>query len=286
MFDPRRPGVLREWLAGLASLSLIVAPFGCQLTDGSSGGGGGGGGAADDPNRAGLFIGETSDGPLLLAARNAQGDALFAYGTRDAAGYLREVDSIVIRTAAGEESFILFESGRPTRVQGPDGSFARIVYAEVSAQRLAGTVELFDAASGATESHAVDIDLTLSAAQVAEQVRAATGRMLETVALDDFATAKALGAKADHELARITIFSPFFAFFVAPFVAIVSTLTIIVGQIVTVLFAVVSTVVRALVLAVFAPVFLLTAILGGASVRVELLPLSTLFSTVPPRPAA
>ena len=163
--------IAREWFWALTCYSLLIAPFGCELRTGGS--------LQDGIGAAldyGLFINEDTDDPLLIAARNSNGDAFFVFGTRDANGNLEEIESISVLTAEGEESFITFELGRPVHIQGPDGSYAHITYTEVSAERLTAGVELYNAATTEKETFQIDIDLEQTAAQIAELVRAATGQ--------------------------------------------------------------------------------------------------------------
>ncbi len=268
----------REWFCMLTCYSLLIAPFGCQLlNEGLDDGLVGGVGATHD---VGLFINEDTDDPLLMAGRNASGDAFFVFGTRDESGNLEEIESILVRTADGEESFVAFESGRPIHVQGADGSCAHVSYDEVAPQQLAAGVELYDAATGETASYAVDVDLEQPAAQVAEMVRAATGQELETTTL----LGGEVVAKDGRQRVRITIFSPLFALFVLPLVATVGLMTIILGQVLVAVYALVVATVGLTLLAVFAPLFLIAGILGDVAFRVELVPLWQIFDFLPPPP--
>lgn len=270
--------IAREWFWALTCYSLVIAPFGCQLQ--------GVGSARDvlgsaaDTIRTGLFINQDSDDPLLMAGRNANGDAFFVFGTRNADGGLEEIESISVRTAAGEEAFITFESGRPVHVQGPDGSYVHISYQEVSAQRLTADVELYDATTTEKHTFQVDIDLEQTAAQIAERVREVTGRELETTAL----LADELPGKEGRQQVRITIFSPWYAAFVLPLVATIGLMTIVLGQVLVAIYAAVLVTLEAVLLAVFMPLFLIAEICGDVMFRVELIPLWMIFDSLPPPP--
>ena len=268
----------REWFWALTCYSLLIAPFGCELRTGGLGGSVQDGlGAALD---YGLFINEDTDDPLLIAARNSNGDAFFVYGTRDEDGNLEEIESISVLTAEGEESFITFELGRPEHIQGPDGSYAHITYTEVSAERLTASVELYNAATTEKETFQIDIDLQQTAAQIAELVRAATGQELETTTL----VGDEVVVKDGQQRVRITIFSPWYAAFVLPLVAAVGLMTVVLGQMMLAMYAVVAITVQAVLLAVFSPLFLVAEILGDVVFRVELVPLSVVFDFLPPPP--
>lgn len=269
--------IAREWLVALCAYSLLIAPFGCQLQrsllddDGLAG--------ELSTRSAGLFINDDLDSPLLIAGRNNAGDAFFVYGTRDADGNLAEIESIVVRTADGEESFVTFESGRPVYAQGPDGSYVHITYQEVSPSRLTATAELYNAQTEAKESYTVDIDLAQTAQQIARLVEEATGQELKTTTL----AARSLD-KDDLRSLRITIFSPLFTLFVVPLVAAVTVMTVILGQVLVLVYKTVVVAIQAVLLAVFSPLFLVASLLSETIVRIEFVPFSDLFITIPPPP--
>jgi uncharacterized membrane protein len=263
-----------EWFCALTCYSLLIAPFGCELTAGGPGGGllGGLGGALD----TGLFINEDGDDPLLIAGRNADGDAFFVFGTRNDSGGLEEIESIVVRTAGGDESFMAFQSGRPVHVEGADGSYAHISYEEVSAERLTAHVELYDAATGQESAYTVDVDLEQTAQQIAALVADVTGQELDASALST--------AKESRQRVRITIFSPLYALLVMPIVAAVALTTVILGQVLVAVYALVAATVQLVLLAVFSPLFLLAEILSDTVWRVEIVPLSLIFDSLPTPP--
>lgn len=295
----------REWFIALTCYSLVITPFGCQLQSAAplddrlgSGGAGGTSSAA-----AGLFIESDWAAAHLLGGRSAEGDSFFVYGTRNAQGNLEEVESILVRTADGQESFLAFESGRPVHAQGPDGSYVHVTYGEISAERVTATVELYNAATGEKQFHPVEIDLRRTAEQVAELVRSITGQELRTVSQEEAQAAagaaarslnaggeepgppaRSLGKLSGQEQVRITIFSPLFSFFVVPLVALVALTTVILGQILVALYAVVAAAVQAVLLVAFTPLFLIAELLGRAVVRIELVPLVRIFAHIPPPP--
>ena len=275
----------REWFWMLACYSVIIAPFGCELRTAGLGSGLGSD-LGDDVTPAletGLFINEDLTNPLLIAGQNAVGDAFFVFGTRDENGNLEEIESILVRTVAGEESFVTFESGRPVHAQGADGSYAHISYEEVSAERLAANVELYDANTAEKSTYTADIDLEQTAAQIAELVRVATGQNLETTTL----TGDEMVVKDGTERVRITFFNPLYYAFVLPLVAAVAVMTVILGQILVVVYeivALVSLAIEAVLLAALSPLFLIAGILGDVVFHVELLPLSLIFDLLPPEP--
>lgn len=258
----------REWFCALTCYSLLIAPFGCELL---------GGGLDGGTLSTGLFINEDTEDPLLIAGRNANGDAFFVFGTRDESGGLEEIESILVRTADGEESFIAFELGRPVHVQGADGSYVHIWYEEVSAERLTANVELYDAATGAQSTYTVDIDLEQTAAQIAEFVTQVTGQELETAGL----VGNEIVVKEGQQRVRITIFSPWYAAFVLPLVAAVGLMTVVLGQVLVAVYALVAATMQLVLLAVFSPLFLIAEILDDAVWRVQLVPLTLVFDFRP-----
>ncbi|MFO0839817.1 MAG: hypothetical protein U1D55_15000 [Phycisphaerae bacterium] len=262
----------REWLWGLAFVTMIAGPGGCpnQSSDNT--------GDSSDPNRAGLFINDKSGDPLLLFGRAEPGE-FFVFGTRTASGNLDEIESILIQAKNGEKSFITFESGRPVHVQGPDGSYAHVTYTEISQQRFTATVDVFIASSGEKQQYVVDIDLQKTAQQIATLVSQATGQQLTAPS-----TAGAATAKGDSRSLRITVFSPLFSVFVAPLAAIVGLTTIVLGQILTEVYAVVIASLQVALLVIFSPLFLLTSLFTGSVVNIELVPINEVLRSTPLAP--
>jgi len=274
-------GAAYEWLCALLCFSLLVAPFGCQLQarlfeDLADALGGG--------SDAGLFINSDHTSPLLAGGRNAAGDAFFVFGTRTPDGGIDEIESILVRESDGKESFVAFESGRPVHVQAPDGSYAHATYTDVSPERLAATVELFNAADGSRSTYDVEIDLQQAAEEVAAALRAATGRDVPVTEVDSAGKASHPADKPGAAQVRITVLSPLFTGFVAPLLISVGLMTIMLGQIVIATYAAVAVALQAVVLAIFAPFFLIAELLSDAIVRIELTPLTLIFASLPPPP--
>lgn len=263
--------IAREWLVALAAYALLVAPFGCQFSTGMLGSGG----DTPGPSSTGLFVNPETSDPLMVAGRNPAGDELFVYGTRAADGGLGEVETVLVRTAAGEESFIEFASGRPTYIRGADGSSVRITYTDVSADRLAAEVEVFAAEAGVTESYAVDIDLQLTANQVAAAIEQLTGLRVDVPHTSDPAVAKGQ-QRALGPLALIAIG--------AGLVLLAQFTLAVGGQLFTQLARAVSTAVQVALLIILSPVLLFASILGDVSVRIDETPLLDVFIELPDRP--
>ena len=266
--------VAREWFVALCCYSLLIAPFGCQLQGSLFDTGG-----ELNTSSAGLFINDDLDDPLLIAGRNGAGDAFFVYGTRDADGNLAEIESILVRTADGQESFITFESGRPVHAQGPDGSYVHISYVEVSSSRLAATAVLYNADTGQEQSFTADVDLEQTAAEIAGLVQRVTGQELKTTEL----ASKGLDKDGLRAL-RVTVYSPLFTLFVVPLVTAVTLMIVVLGQILVAVYYLVVATLQAVLLSVFSPLFLVAALLSEVVLRVEFVPFTDLFIKIPPPP--
>lgn len=258
----------REWLVGLTAYALLVAPFGCQFQSGLLGDG-------LDAQSAGLFLNTDTSDPLIVAGRNAAGDAFFVYGTRQSNGDVGEVDSILLKTAAGESALIAFELGRPVYLQGPDGSYVRITYDEVSTERLAASAEIYDAQSKTSETVSADVDLRATAQQVAVAVQEITGQPLHVPTLSLFESAKSQN-RALNPLLQISV--------VLPMVLVTQALIVSMGQVMNAVFQAVSTAFQAVVIVAFWPVFAFAALLGEVSSRVESVPLINIFVELPAPP--
>ncbi len=268
-----RRRLAREWLVALLSYALLVAPFGCQFAADLGDGG-------DDltTKSAGLFLNSDVFSPLLIAGRNAAGDAFFVYGSRALNGGIREVESLRVRTAAGEDSFIVFEQGRPVHAEGADGSYVTITYDEVSAERLKGSALAYDATTGQTQTFPIDVDLRETAAQVAENVATLTGQTLQVPEVP------ADTGKALQSALRITVDSSLFTLMVLPLVLMVDLCVVVMGQVLAAMFVAVAAVTKAALLVAFAPLFLVAALLGEVLVRVEYVPLWSVFVSLPEAP--
>lgn len=264
----------REWLVTLLALALVIAPFGCQIQSIIDGGSDNTDGDSLDTHTAGMFLNEDTSDPLMVAGRNAAGDAFYVYGARAVGGAVGEVESILIRTAAGQQALMVFELGRPVYLEGPDGSYARITYNEVSLQRLQATVVVYDAVTQTTETAEAEVDLQKTATEVAALVESVTGRTLElpTAPAD---TAK-LSQRALGPLLQVLL--------VVPMLALSHLMIVIMGQLMTAVFAAVTVAFQAAVVAAFWPLFMFAALLGEVTVRVESVPLLDIFIELPPPP--
>lgn len=264
----------REWLVTLLALALVIAPFGCQIQSIIDGGSDNTDGDSLDTHTAGMFLNEDTSDPLMVAGRNAAGDAFYVYGTRAVGGAVGEVESILIRTAAGQQALMVFELGRPVYLEGPDGSYARITYNEVSLQRLQATVVVYDAVTQTTETAEAEVDLQKTATEVAALVESVTGRTLElpTAPAD---TAK-LSQRALGPLLQVLL--------VVPMLALSHLMIVIMGQLMTAVFAAVTVAFQAAVVAAFWPLFMFAALLGEVTIRVESVPLLDIIIELPPPP--
>jgi len=186
-----------------------------------------------------------------------------------------EVESILIQTAAGQAALIVFELGRPVYLEGPDGSYARITYNEVSLERLRATVVVYDAVTKTSETTEAEVDLQKTAAEVAALVESVTGQTLELPTAPAVNTAKT-GQRAFGPLLQVLV--------VLPMLAISQVMIVIMGQMMTAVFAAVTVAFQAAVLAAFWPLFMFAGLLGEVTIRVESVPLLDIFIELPPPP--
>lgn len=265
----------REWLIALASFALLVAPFGCEfqsqlLEDLLAGAGG----SNLTTESAGLFINPDTTDPLMIAGRNAGGDAFFVYGSRKASGEVEEIESILVVTADGQQSFITFELGRPVYLEGPDGSNIRIRYDEVSSTRLAATIEVTDPA-GTSDTVTAEIDLQKTAAQVAETVQQLTGRTLEVTAVPDVGTTKWQQRAVSTWLIVAAV---------VPLVLLNHLMIVILGQITRPIIEAINASLQAAAFVALLPLFAFTGLLGDVIVRIQSVPLLRIFVHLPNPP--
>jgi hypothetical protein len=270
----------REWVIALACYGLLVAPFGCQVQtdlfgDGGDNTGNNDSGGGLDTKSAGLFVNPDESDPLILAGRNEAGDAFFVYGTRQSNGGIGEVDSILLQTADGEESLIAFDLGRPVLLKGPDGSFIKITYEEVSASRIAASAELYDASTGTTQTKDIDIDLQETAEQVAQTIEQLTGQTLVVPTVPPSVTTKSLNRARGPLLTALIM---------VPMVVLTEAMIVIVGQMMAEMMADMATAVRNAVIIACSPLLLFADLLGEVSVEIDEVPLFDVFIDLPPPP--
>lgn len=285
MISRRRARTMRRQFMALLSMgSLFAAPLGCigqgsLLPDGLS---------PDDFNPAGsgLFVNPNVADSLLLAARGAAGDSFFAYGKRSASGAFERLDSVVLNTAAGETSQVLFENGWPVEISGPDGSQVALTYSSAGSLQLSVNVDARDAVGAPLYQDTLSVDLQQPAREVAELVERVTGRPLEFLSEDDARVAVSAAGEPKSLAAQVsvTIFSPLFTLLVLPFVAVIYAATVILGQVLAILYAAVVVVLQTVLIILFSPLFLLSAILTDSVVNIRLVPLDDIFESVPPPP--
>ncbi|MBU0639465.1 MAG: hypothetical protein KKB50_11420 [Planctomycetes bacterium] len=277
--NPFRRGAAREWFVALCAYALLVAPFGCQLQDMLLDNGTQGSPVDLDTTSTGLFLNDDANSKLLMGGRGGPGHALFVYGTRDAAGNPREIESLQLDTAEGGSAFIIFEDGYPVHARGLDGSYVNITYNEVSTKRLAGVVELYDASTGTLTTYPVDIDLQQTAAQVSELIRTLTGEEFVTPDLS-LAEAKLLGQSRLIGLRALL--------FAVPLVALVGVAVVVLGQVLAAVLEFVAETIKATIqvtlLAALSPLYILTDLLNDLLITIEFVPMTAVFEFIPSEP--
>lgn len=260
--------VRREWGAFLAGVALVVAMPGCLTVP-----------PADlDPGQldsaTGLFVNTELGSPVIAAGRSPSGDSFFVFGRRDARGNPTEVTAISTISADGDEAGLAFENGWPVYATGDDGRYGRITYSEVTPTSMTATLSLFDADDGLIDMFAVSIDLERTLAEVAALVEQVTGRTLDTSALPE---------KLD-DVQKTGNQQLLIAAVVVPIVLVVVGGTLVIGQILGALFQAISLAVRSVLLVIFAPLFLVTGVLGQTGLTPQEFALIQLFGTLPPPP--
>lgn len=275
----------REWLVALSAYALLVAPFGCQFESLLSGGANAG---PWDTNSVGLLVNSDASDALLAAGRAPGGDTFFVYGTRTTDGGIEQVESLLVETADGRQSFILFDAdGRPTHLEGPGGDYVNVTYGETSAESLPATVRVHDAATGATETVDVQLDLRAAAgdlaaaAQEAAQTLAqAAGQTLTVPELPESTTAKT----AQRQLGVVLT-----TLIAIPLVLMTQLMIVLMAEVMAAVMEAVAVAVAATVqaalLAAMTPLFVFASVLDGTGYEVEVVPLFDVFVTLPPPPA-
>lgn len=282
----RRSGTtcVREWFCASVCFSLLIAPFGCQLTTNIPLDDAGGSNDSADASNIGLFVNQDIRTPALGAARAASGDQVFVFGTRDASGNPQEIESILGKPASGGETYVNFESGRPVYARALDGSYADVTYRTLSLTNIAADIVIFNASDGSKSSYSVNIDLQQTAAQVASLIEQHTGIEIPEVSIADAATSKPGAPKTAANRVTITVFSPLFSLFVVPLVATVGFMTVVLGQALLTVYTVLVVAVQTVAIALLFPIYLIAAILTGTIQHIELVPLTDLFGALPPQP--
>jgi len=159
----------RQWVAMVAGVSLIIAPFGCQTVQLA------GGEATDGDGLFGLLVNTNTNSNVLGGVKLASGESVFVYGQFADDGSIEEIFGAVLRNAQGQEAVIVLDQGRPTLARGFDGSTIEFTYDQVSSERLTGHVDVFFAEDGSRETIAFDVDLNATAEQLVQTVSDLTG---------------------------------------------------------------------------------------------------------------
>lgn len=275
--------IAREWLIALTSYALLVAPFGCQfqdILDGSTDG-------DLTTSSTGLFLSNDTSKPLLVAGRAETGDAIFVFGKWATNGGIERVESVLVEAANGQRSFIVFdEEGRPTYLEGPDGSYVHITYTETTEDMFDATVRVHDATSDHTETVDVQIDLQelrddLLAA--AEQGAAIIQQYLdETLVVPD---ATSIGTAKAQQRALSTLLVAVVAI---PLTIVVQFAIIVMGEIMRGVFEAVAETVAASVEAAMAaaltPLYAFSSVLSSTMYEVRITPLLDVFVDIPAPP--
>ncbi len=275
-----RAAVMREAVVAGLVATLTFAPTGCINITGGTG--------DDNPDdlktATGLFINDNPADGWLAGGRAPDGSTFFIFGSRTSSGELRELDAITVRDPNGNEAFIDFDQGRPTHIEGLDGSYAHITYTETSSERLAGSVEIFNAADRSVQTFPVDIDLRRAADEIAREVSDRTGKQLSAAALR---LPLAAGADKSADAAQVTIrfdlglaAGLFFVSIGAAFQLLITAL----GQVLTFVFAAVGTVLRNVLLIIFYPLYAIAELFEGASDRPRETDLTITFGFIPVPP--
>ena len=155
--------ILGEWVSGTTIVALIIATCGCN------------GISPNNPGEAyGVLVNTDTSKDLIGGVRMRNGQSTYAFGTFNPDGSVGEVTAVRFENEHGQKATLYFESGRPVRGIGFDGSELLIRYDEVSALFLRGHVTL-NLASGETYEWDFDIDVQLTAAQIDATIEELTG---------------------------------------------------------------------------------------------------------------
>jgi len=250
----KRTALWRQWVAMLAGVSLIIAPFGCQTGQLVSGN------AADGDSLFGLLVNTNTDSNVLGGVKLESGESVFVYGRFGDDGSIEEIFGAVFRNAQGQEAVVALDQGRPTLARGFDGSTIEFTYDQVSSERLTGHVDVFFADDGSRETIAFDVDLNAAIEELVQTVNDLTGVDLTEWWTDANArtTSSALPAgEARRALAGVWQALLFGATFAFVGYAVLAVMT----QVMEVVMLSVSVVAAAVIASVFLPFVLLGEIL-------------------------
>lgn len=234
----------------------------------------------------GVIVNSDPSTDLLGGVRMRSGEAVYAFGTFQPDGTVGEVTSAVYQNAAGQVARLFFESGRPVRAVGFDGTELIITYTTVTAQRLVGTAT-YTPAGGTPVSVSFDVDLQKMASEVAAQVQSLFGLAISTAApptLPDSTAARGTGGLRAKALAgEVEVKSSVAIVLVPVFIAITGfSIVLVVSQIAQAF----VTAGNAVVLAFLTPFILMgnlmRAALGQPLVTIDYDPLNPVINV--PRP--
>jgi hypothetical protein len=242
--------ILGQCTVAFAGLALIIAPFGCetltllQMFE-------------SDGGQFGWFVNQDKTSDTLLGARVASGASLFAYGSFDEDGNIAEITDVILRDAAGNESFISLDGrGWPIHIEIADGSYAHIDYEIQDETRVKGLLRLYQAGAAAEETVPFDVQLDEALEALAAELEPWTGQQLDVLPAPE----ETDGSKVARRDAAAVVYP----LFLVPFVAMAYIVSYVALAISTFVVSVVAYAIRATLVAVLAPVYLLAEITNAA----------------------
>lgn len=246
-----------------------------------------------DENSVGFFINNDFTSPILMNGRGPTGDEFFIFGTRQANGYPQSIDTILLRTRQGTESFMQFEGGWPVYVEGPDGSFARVEYLEQSQFSIVANVTLHDETNNVEETIPVSFDGLKTAEQIAAQIERLTGINVEVPQAPTsplLGTGLALGPtaldKQDPRAAGLLVTSAIYIAFAILAINVIDFSIAIMGQVFTESWNGAAAVVPEILTVMFSPLITIGTLVSTVLDRVQIAPLVDIVIEVPSRPRA
>ena len=241
-----------------------------------------------DENSVGFFINNDTDSDLLIAGRGLGKDEFFVFGTRQGTGYPDQVQSILVRTASGQESFINFDDGWPVYAEGPDGSFARIRYVVRTQAEIVANVTIHDGTTEEEEIVPVSFNGFQTAQQVANRILQLTRRTVEIPRVPTSNTfsprGELSGLQGDDRASRVLIGSVLFSAFVVTLIPVIEFTVAILGQVLTNIWDAAVSVVQQTIAIIFTPLFLIGGIIDDSLSRIEFTPLLDIIIEIPRRP--